>query len=464
MNQKNQLLALIVLLVVIAVSVVIVLPNRTPGEVEIVSTETGDSVLVSDYVARYSELERNRTEDGGYVLGSPDAPVTIVEFADFMCPHCQNYHEVARQFIEQYVATGKAKFEYRLFPIVNPQLSIFTAQLAECADTQQPGLFWAAHDFLYDLAARGQINRDRTPSAMVETLKLDAAALTTCMATATQHQTDTAVGDAAGVNGTPATLVRLDDGTLGWGYVDGQVYNRGGMPLSVLQKVVEAKNLSDVVFVPEPLLNHLIVNDETDCAVPCWRGITPGETTWNAASELARSGREFTSFQEQTDPSGAKALLWYSVDGLQCCRMISETGATADEVFMLAQATVTMGAVIEAHGEPAYAIARETEGGGLLINVFYTEPAMLLYVFLGNSAGNSFTADSEVVGVSYLATDRMTTIITELDPTAWAGFTDPTAYMFEVATATEEAEVSQSTEAVTPQITATEDVTPEVTP
>ncbi|MBC8170632.1 MAG: thioredoxin domain-containing protein, partial [Anaerolineae bacterium] len=229
MNQKNQLLLLIVLLVVIAVSVVIVLPNRTPGEVEIVSTETGDSVLVSDYVARYTDIDRGRTEDGGYVLGSADAPVTIVEFADFMCPHCQTYHETVRQFIEQYVATGQAKFEYRLFPIVNPELSVFTAQLAECVDTQQPGLFWAAHDLLFDLAALGQISKETTPAALAEALKVDVAALNTCLETAKQYETDIAIGDAAGVNGTPATLVRLDAETIGWGYVDGQVYNRGGM-------------------------------------------------------------------------------------------------------------------------------------------------------------------------------------------------------------------------------------------
>src|SRR5690606_690163 len=110
-----------------------------------------------DYFARYEDIPQSRTEDGAFVLGDPDAPVTIVEFADFMCPHCQNYETTVHDFIEQYVTTGQARFEYRLYPIVHPTYSVFTAQIAECADVQRDGAFWASHDLLYDLASDGLI-------------------------------------------------------------------------------------------------------------------------------------------------------------------------------------------------------------------------------------------------------------------------------------------------------------------
>ena len=63
-----------------------------------------------DYFALFADIPQSRTEDGAFVLGDPDAPVTIVEFADFMCPHCQAYQTTVNRFIEQYVATGQAKF------------------------------------------------------------------------------------------------------------------------------------------------------------------------------------------------------------------------------------------------------------------------------------------------------------------------------------------------------------------
>src|SRR5690606_6679828 len=111
----------------------------------------------TDYFARYEDIPQSRTEDGAFVLGDPSAPVTIGEFADFMCPHCQDYQVTVHDFIEQFVTTGQARFEYRFYPIVHPTYSVFTAQIAECTEVQRDGAFWASHDLLYDLAADGRI-------------------------------------------------------------------------------------------------------------------------------------------------------------------------------------------------------------------------------------------------------------------------------------------------------------------
>ena len=83
----------------------------------------------------YSSIPQSRTADGAFVLGYEDAPITIVEFSDFTCPHCQQYAETIHRVIDEFVATGKAKLEYRMFPIVHPQYREFTAELAECAET-----------------------------------------------------------------------------------------------------------------------------------------------------------------------------------------------------------------------------------------------------------------------------------------------------------------------------------------
>ena len=53
---------------------------------------------------------------GDLVMGNPDAPVTIVEYASLTCSHCAAFHtDVFPAIKEQYIATGKVRFVYRNF-------------------------------------------------------------------------------------------------------------------------------------------------------------------------------------------------------------------------------------------------------------------------------------------------------------------------------------------------------------
>lgn len=84
-------------------------------------------------------------------LGSPDAPITIVEFGDYLCTFCHRFHEETKdQLIANYVATGKARFIFKDFPI-NDHLdggSSLAAQASYCAADQ--GKFWEFHDEVYN--------------------------------------------------------------------------------------------------------------------------------------------------------------------------------------------------------------------------------------------------------------------------------------------------------------------------
>src|ERR1700760_4346059 len=82
----------------------------------------------------YSDLQQSRLPDGGFVIGNPSAPVTIIEFADYACPHCQEYLPTMNQFMDTYVKTGKAKFEYRIFPTAGGQLTQFIGTVLVCMD------------------------------------------------------------------------------------------------------------------------------------------------------------------------------------------------------------------------------------------------------------------------------------------------------------------------------------------
>lgn len=55
---------------------------------------------------------------GDKILGSEDAPVTIVEYASMTCGHCANFHKrTYPELKKQYIETGKVKFIFREFPL-----------------------------------------------------------------------------------------------------------------------------------------------------------------------------------------------------------------------------------------------------------------------------------------------------------------------------------------------------------
>lgn len=85
---------------------------------------------------------------GAPFLGSPDAPVTVVEFADFQCPFCgRMFRETVPQIMENYIKTGKVKFVYKDFAFLGRE-SQRAAEAAKCAMDQDK--FWEYHDFLYN--------------------------------------------------------------------------------------------------------------------------------------------------------------------------------------------------------------------------------------------------------------------------------------------------------------------------
>jgi protein-disulfide isomerase len=88
----------------------------------------------------------------GRVLGSPDAPVTVIEYADFQCPVCKRAESSIVSKIEQdYVLDGRVNIEFRMFPFLG-QESWWAAQAAEAAREQ--GKFWEYHDALFNAQGR----------------------------------------------------------------------------------------------------------------------------------------------------------------------------------------------------------------------------------------------------------------------------------------------------------------------
>ncbi|MCA9905399.1 MAG: thioredoxin domain-containing protein [Anaerolineae bacterium] len=186
----------------------------------------------------YTTLTYARAEDGGYIIGDPDAPITIVYFSDYACPHCQNYEPTIVRLIEDYVVTGQAQLEYRIFPTAGGQQTVFTGGIADCLGDDQPSAFWIARERFSQLAEAGQY----ADAARIVANELDVSYtdLLTCQQESTRVQLDMALGQEVGIQGTPAIAVRYGDAPPEFITYEGQVYDRGGVPFEVLSAVIEA--------------------------------------------------------------------------------------------------------------------------------------------------------------------------------------------------------------------------------
>jgi protein-disulfide isomerase len=101
----------------------------------------GASVGTSPYTAI------TRSEVTGRVAGKADAPVKIIEFADFQCPFCKQWSDnVEKKVVEEYVNKGVASLQYVSFAFIGEE-SKRAAEAAECAADQNA--FWEYHDLLF---------------------------------------------------------------------------------------------------------------------------------------------------------------------------------------------------------------------------------------------------------------------------------------------------------------------------
>jgi protein-disulfide isomerase len=79
------------------------------------------------------------------VQGAEDAPVTLIEYASYTCPHCANFHQGAyKQLKEDYIDTGKVKFIYR--EVYFDRYGLWASMIARCGG---PEKFFGISDLIY---------------------------------------------------------------------------------------------------------------------------------------------------------------------------------------------------------------------------------------------------------------------------------------------------------------------------
>lgn len=170
----------------------------------------------------------------GYLRGNPNAPVSIIEFADFECPGCGQFATLQGPDIKQrLVDAGLANFRFYDFPLTQiHQNTLFAHLSAACANDQ--GKFWEMHDQLFagqpDWSTQATGNPRKLIDGYAAAIGLDMAAYSTCMDSQkhlAQIQANQAEGNTRGVNSTPTIIV-------------GNKVYPGGLTFDELKKVVDS--------------------------------------------------------------------------------------------------------------------------------------------------------------------------------------------------------------------------------
>ncbi len=181
---------------------------------------------------------------------------------------------------------------------------------------------------------------------------------------------------------------------------------------------------------PKFLKDTSLITKNEDCDAPCWRGITPGETTWTDAQVILQDQKDFENVQTQAIPDSAAAVgaSWQPVGGESCCQTISEDGKTVSSIFLQIAPDVTLRQLIDVRGEPEYVLGTPGTDDQAIVNLFYPEQNMIVFAFVEGAAKGALSETSEIIGVYYTTPDRMDLGVKLSSLYGWKGYQPFTAY------------------------------------
>ncbi len=193
-----------------------------------------------------------------------------------------------------------------------------------------------------------------------------------------------------------------------------------------------------VACTPETVLrDENLLHDDSlitgePCAAPCFRGITPGETSWTDALTIIEDDAEFANFEKQGPEEDGTViqLSWQQgPDAPGCCQMVTEDGETVALVFLRTAPDHTLGQLIDAHGAPDWLTGQEYSEDQAVMSLIYQDAPMIIYVYVAGMEEGELNAGSELIGSLYLAPNSVDLLLQTTELHAWDGYGSYKFYM-----------------------------------
>lgn len=174
------------------------------------------------------------TSMGSPILGSVNAPITIIEFGDYQCPQCDAWFNKVRPSIENdYINTGKANLVFVDLAFFGPD-SVKAAEASYCAEEQ--GKYWEYHNILYSNQRGTNDGWASAPNLknFASQIGLDMNLFSSCLDSdkyekRVQHNIQ--VAKSSGASGTPTFVLVSSKG--------GQQKIEGAQPYTVFKQTLE---------------------------------------------------------------------------------------------------------------------------------------------------------------------------------------------------------------------------------
>jgi protein-disulfide isomerase len=106
------------------------------------------------------EVEQGTIVDGtvpppnsnDYIKGNPNASIVLIEYSDYECPFCKQFHSTMNQIMDEFGSTGQLAWVYRQFPItqLHPNAAIISEAALCVGDIGGNDAFWNFTDRVFD--------------------------------------------------------------------------------------------------------------------------------------------------------------------------------------------------------------------------------------------------------------------------------------------------------------------------
>jgi len=184
------------------------------------------------------------TKNGSPILGSVDAPITLVEFGDYQCSFCKRHFDQTHDLIvKNYVETNKVKIVFKDLIVTPGKDSMYAAHATHCAKDQ--GMFWKYHYMLYNNwegESTGWVTTDNL-NKFAKNIGLDINKFSKCMSEDKWMELINASKDDANaldITGTPSFFL-----ITSWQETDGQpneiVRIHGAQPYDVFKELIDSQ-------------------------------------------------------------------------------------------------------------------------------------------------------------------------------------------------------------------------------